>query len=41
MLELIKARRNAQTDPKTRAGIFTSGIVSISGCREIALFFSG
>ena len=41
ILDLMKARRDAKTDPKTRTGIFTSGIVSISGVREIALFFTG
>ena len=41
ILALMKARRDAAPDPKTRTGIFTSGIVSISGCREIALFFTG
>jgi hypothetical protein len=41
----MKGRRNpeatAQADPKTRRGIFTSGIVSIREGREIALFFTG
>ena len=41
ILDLMKAIRDAKTDPKTRTGIFTSGIVSIHGCREIALFFTG
>jgi transposase len=41
ILALMKARRDAEPDPKTRTGIFTSGIVSISGDREIALFFTG
>ena len=41
ILALMKARRNAEPDPKTRTGIFTSGIVSIQGGREIALFFTG
>ena len=45
ILDLMKDRRNpeatAQADPKTRTGIFTSGIVSIREGREIALFFTG
>jgi transposase len=41
ILDLMKARRNPEADPKTRTGIFTSGIVSIRGGREIALFFTG
>jgi transposase len=41
ILDLIKARRSAEPDPKARTGIFTSGIVSVSGGREIALFFTG
>jgi transposase len=41
ILDLMKCRRNPETDPKTRTGIFTSGIVSIGGGQEIALFFTG
>ena len=43
ILEMMKAMRNAKTstDPKTRTGIFTSGIVSLREGREIALFFTG
>jgi transposase len=45
ILDLMKGRRNqaaaAATDPKTRTGIFTSGIVSIRKDRQIALFFTG
>jgi len=45
ILDLMKGRLNpeatAQADPKTRTGIFTSGIVSIREGREIALFFTG
>mgnify|MGYP001599730227 CR=1 FL=1 len=41
ILDLMKSRRNPETDPKTRTGIFTSGIVSIREGREIALFFTG
>jgi transposase len=45
ILDLMKGRRNiestASADPKTRTGIFTSGIVSIREGREIALFFTG
>ena len=45
ILDLMKARRNPESttsaDPKTRTGIFTSGIVSIREGRQIALFFTG
>jgi len=41
ILALMKDRRDLVTDPKTRTGIFTSGIVSIREGREIALFFTG
>jgi transposase len=45
ILDLMKQRRRpdaqAAEDPKTRTGMFTSGIVSIEGDREIALFFTG
>ena len=45
ILDLMKQRRRpdagAPEDPKTRTGMFTSGIVSIEGDREIALFFTG
>jgi transposase len=41
ILALMKDRRDLVTDPKTRTGIFTSGIVSIREDREIALFFTG
>jgi transposase len=45
ILDLMKGRRNPEAttsaDPKTRTGIFTSGIVSIREDREIALFFTG
>jgi transposase len=45
ILDLMKGRRHpevtASADPKTRTGIFTSGIVSIREDREIALFFTG
>jgi transposase len=41
ILDLMKGRRDLVTDPKTRTGIFTSGIVSIREGREIALFFTG
>ncbi len=45
ILDLMKQRRRPEAgtpeDPKTRTGMFTSGIVSIEGDREIALFFTG
>ena len=45
ILDLMKGRRHpevaASGDPKTRTGIFTSGIVSILEGRKIALFFTG
>ena len=45
ILDLMKQRRRpeagASEDPKTRTGMFTSGIVSIQGDRQIALFFTG
>jgi transposase len=41
ILALMKDRSDLVTDPKTRTGIFTSGIVSIREGREIALFFTG
>jgi transposase len=41
ILALMKDRHNPESDPKARTGIFTSGIVSIRDCREIALFFTG
>jgi transposase len=43
ILDMMKAMRTAKmsTDPKTRTGMFTSGIVSLREGREIALFFTG
>ncbi len=47
VLELMKRQRKPEApaepaaDPKTRTGIFTSGIVSTREGREIALFFTG
>ena len=41
ILALMKDRHTAESDPKARTGIFTSGIVLIRGGREIALFFTG
>jgi transposase len=41
---LTLMKENAQRDPSsadTRTGIFTSGIVSVTGQRQIALFFTG